>query len=443
MKRYKALFIVMILVTAFSMLAFNSNDRVHSGDTGYRSDLALSTGKVLDAATNMPLKGAIVTINGSEVVQTDENGLFPLKPAMLKIAARAHGYTRADLWITPQQIMTPVEIRLNPFKPKALYLTVYGIGDRAIRNSALKFISETELNSLVIDMKGDRGIIPYKSSIPLASQIGAQRVITLRDINGTMQSLKERGIYTIARIVVFKDQLLGSARPDLTVKTRDGKIWRDREGLIWMDPSRKEVWDYNIDIAIEAAKNGFDEIQFDYVRFPDHNGLAFGIPNTEENRVKTISGFLMEAKRRLAPYNVFVAADIFGYAAWNLNDTQIGQTIDNLAPHIDYISLMLYPSGFHLGIPGYRNPVANSNRIVYLSLKKAEERTNLPTVRFRPWLQAFKDYAFDRRHFTGIEIREQIKAVEDFGSNGWMLWNPRNIYSSDGLQKKAVSMRNS
>ena len=87
--------------------------------------------------------------------------------------------------------------------------------------------------------------------------------------------------------------------------------------------------------------------------------------------------------------------------------------------------------------------MANSNRIVYLSLKRAGERTNLPTVRFRPWLQAFKDYAFDRRHFTGVEIREQIKAVEAFGSNGWMLWNPRNIYNADGLQKKAMSIRNS
>jgi hypothetical protein len=443
MKRDKVIFIVILLAAAFSMLAFDSNVRVHSGDTGNRDDHVLSTGTVLDAATNLPLKGAIVTLNGSEVIETDENGLFLVKSAVQKIAARAHGYTRAELEIAAQPKISPVEIRLNPFKPKALYLTVYGIGDRTIRNSALKFINETELNSLVIDMKGDRGFIPYKSSLPLASEIGAQRVITLRDINGTMQSLKERGIYTIARIVVFKDNLLGLARPDLAVKTSDGKIWRDREGLIWMDPSRKEVWDYNINIAIEAAKNGFDEIQFDYVRFPDHKGLTFGIPNTEENRIKSISGFLMEAKRRLAPYNVFVAADIFGYAAWNLNDTQIGQSIEHLSPHIDYISLMLYPSGFHLGIPGYRNPVANSNRIVYLSLKRAGERTNLPTVRFRPWLQAFKDYAFDRRHFTGVEIREQIKAVEAFGSNGWMLWNPRNVYNADGLQKKAMSIRNS
>ncbi|HYA14985.1 MAG TPA: putative glycoside hydrolase [Syntrophales bacterium] len=442
MKRDKVIFVVILLAASFSMLAFDSNIRVQSGDTGNRTDHALSTGRVLDAVTNSPLKGAIVTINSSEVIQTNENGLFPVKSSVCKIAVRAHGYTRAEMEIAAQPSISPVEIKLNPFKPKALYLTVYGIGDRTLRNSALKYINETELNSLVIDMKGDRGIIPYKSSLPLASQIGAQRLIILKDINGTMQFLKERGIYTIARIVVFKDNLLGTARPDLAVKTHDGHIWKDREGLIWVDPSKKEVWDYNIDIAIEAAKNGFDEIQFDYVRFPDHKGLAFGIPNTEENRVKSISGFLMEAKRRLAPYNVFIAADIFGYAAWNLNDTQIGQSIEHLS-HIDYISLMLYPSGFHLGIPGYRNPVANSNRIVYLSLKRAEERTNLPTIRFRPWLQAFKDYAFDRRHFTGVEIREQIKAVEDFGSNGWMLWNPRNVYTADGLQKKAASIRSS
>ena len=442
MKRDKVIFVVILLAASFSMLAFDSNIRVQSGDTGNRTDHALSTGRVLDAVTNSPLKGAIVTINSSEVIQTNENGLFPVKSSVYKIAVRAHGYTRAEMEIAAQPSISPVEIKLNPFKPKALYLTVYGIGDRTLRNSALKYINETELNSLVIDMKGDRGIIPYKSSLPLASQIGAQRLIILKDINGTMQFLKERGIYTIARIVVFKDNLLGTARPDLAVKTHDGHIWKDREGLIWVDPSKKEVWDYNIDIAIEAAKNGFDEIQFDYVRFPDHKGLAFGIPNTEENRVKSISGFLMEAKRRLAPYNVFIAADIFGYAAWNLNDTQIGQSIEHLS-HIDYISLMLYPSGFHLGIPGYRNPVANSNRIVYLSLKRAEERTNLPTIRFRPWLQAFKDYAFDRRHFTGVEIREQIKAVEDFGSNGWMLWNPRNVYTADGLQKKAASIRSS
>ena len=392
-------------------------------------------GRVVDATTGKPLREAFVTLDGRLTLQTNEDGLFPLRPSVSRIAARAYGYSREEHLLSTNTVKSAVELRLRPVRPKALYLTVYGIGSKALREKALQLIEATELNALVIDVKGDRGIIPYKSSLPLASSIGAQRVITVKDIRGLLQSLKERGIYTIARIVVFKDELLGTARPDLAIKTGDGKIWRDRENLIWLDPSRKEVWDYVISVAVEAAQSGFDEIQFDYVRFPDHKGLVFNVPNTEENRIGAISGFLGEARKRLAPYNVFIAADIFGYVAWNLDDTQIGQKIDRLAPFVDYLSLMLYPSGFQHGIPRYRNPVANSHKIVYLTLKRAQERTGLPAVRFRPWLQAFRDYAFDRRHFRGREIREQIRAAEDFGANGWMLWNPRNIYTSDGLEK--------
>jgi hypothetical protein len=158
-------------------------------------------------------------------------------------------------------------------------------------------------------------------------------------------------------------------------------------------------------------------------------------PNTEENRVKAISGFLTEAKKRLAPYNVFLSADIFGYVFWNLNDTKIGQKLENIIDSVEYVSPMLYPSGFQYGIPGYRNPVAYPYKIVFLTLKNAQIRTNLPSVRFRPWLQAFRDYAFDGRYFGSYEIREQIKASEDFGSHGWMLWNPHNVYSGVGLIK--------
>src|SRR5208283_4100151 len=108
---------------------------------------------------------------------------------------------------------------------------------------------------------------------------------------------------------------------------------------------------------------------------------------------------------------------------------------------VDYISFMLYPSGFQFGIPGYRNPVAHPYEIVYRSLKKGRERAQISSVRFRPWLQAFKDYAFDKRHFSGQGIREQIKAAEEFGSDGWMLWNPRNVYTADGLKKQSTVSR--
>jgi hypothetical protein len=329
------------------------------------------------------------------------------------------------------------EIALTPLTPKTLYLSVFGVGNNRLRQAALDLLEATELNGLVIDVKGDRGLISYKSAIPLAAQVGAQTIITIKDLSGLLASLHEKGVYTIARIVAFKDNPLALARPDLAVKTKGGAIWRDREHLAWTDPFKKEVWDYNIAVAVEAAKGGFDEIQFDYVRFPDARGLVFSQPSTEKSRVKAIAGFLQEAKAQLRPYNVFLAADIFGYVCWNLDDTDIGQKLEELAPHLDFTSPMLYPSGYHLGIPGYRNPVAHPYEIVRLSLQRAQERTGLPATRFRPWLQAFKDYAFDRRPFTGKEIRAQIKAAEDFGSNGWMLWNPRNTYSADGLQPES------
>jgi hypothetical protein len=398
--------------------------------------MGYARGKVVDYYTQLPVKNAIVT-SDTEVAVTDEKGNFTTWASSSKVGVRAAGYLRAEQSLPSVLFPSPVQINLVPFTPKALYLTVYGIGSRSIRESALKLINETELNSLVIDVKGDRGIIPYRSSIALAAEVGAQKVITVRDMRGIVKSLKEKGIYLIARIVVFKDDPLALAHPELAVKTQGGAIWRDREGLVWVDPSRKEVWDYNISIAEEAARYGFDEIQFDYVRFPDAKGLVFSVPNTEEERVRAIAGFLEEARKRLRQYNVFLTADIFGYVLWNLNDTMIGQRLEDVVSVLEYMCPMLYPSGFQFGIPGYRNPVAHPHEIVYLSLKRARERTNVSSVRFRPWLQAFRDYSFDRRPFTGREIRDQIEAAEKFGSHGWMLWNPRNVYSDEGLRKRA------
>lgn len=421
--------------------------------------------QVIDSDTDKPIAGAIVT-SGNEMEQTDEQGMARIKIEGEKVGVRACGYLRAEVSIhasqetkpsssslralykaargkmigLAEQIVTlPKEIELTPFTPKGLYLSFYGIGDRKLREDALHLLRETELNTLVIDVKGDRGMIPYRSSIPLAVEIGAQEIITVKDMRGLISSLKDEGIYTIARIVAFKDNLLANSRPDLAVKDLNGKVWRDREGLAWTDPFKKEVWQYNIQIAIEAAQQGFDEIQFDYIRFPDALPVQLSMPNTMENRVKAISGFLMEAKERLLPYNVFLSADIFGYVCWNLNDTFIGQALENLAPHVDYLSPMLYPSGFHHGIPGYRIPTAHPYEIVHLSLKKAQERTGLSPLRFRPWLQAFRDYAFDRRFFEEREMREQINGVERFGSHGWLLWNPQNIYSRHGLKREGAS----
>jgi hypothetical protein len=249
------------------------------------------------------------------------------------------------------------------------------------------------------------------------------------DLAGLLSTLRQRGIYTIARIVVFKDDPLATARADPAVRRRDGSIYRDREELAWTDPHQAEVRAYNISVAREVANAGFDEIQFDYARLPDATGLVYREPDTMQNRVAAIGGFLREARTALVPNNVFLAIDIFGYVCWNPDDTRIGQQLERIAEVVDYISPMLYPSSFQVGIPGYRNPAQHPYEIVRRSLERALERTGVPPVRFRPWLQAFPDYAFGAGAFTAGQVRAQIRAAEGIRTNGWMIWNPHNRYS--------------
>lgn len=400
------------------------------------SQAAIGWGQVVDAATCRPIEGAVVTV-GASTVRTDAAGVFTLPAPAAGLHVRAPGYGKLALNDSDAHLKS-VDVRLQPFTPKALYLSFFGIGDLTLRSAALKLIEETELNALVIDVKGDRGRIPYPSSVALASEVGAQKIITVHNIAALLNQLHDKGVYTIARVVAFKDDPLARAHPELAVHDRAGGIWSDREGLAWTDPFQPAAREYVLAVAEEAARLGFDEIQFDYLRFPDDPGLVFSKPSNETNRVASISGFVAEASRRLAPYNVFVAADIFGYVLWNRDDTAIGQRLEDLAPHLDYISPMLYPTGFQFGIPGYSDPVAHPYEIVALSLRNAQKRTGLPGLRFRPWLQAFRDYAFDRRAFGTDEIAAQTRAADEFGSNGWMLWNPRNLYTNAGLKKGGV-----
>ena len=396
-------------------------------------------GVVVDASTKAPIASAYVTLNGQPLM-TDANGAFhyatpavdkkSAEPTPLDLRVRSVGYQR-KLIALAADTSAPQKIELMPFTPKALYLSVYGIGSGVLKPAALKVIENQSPNALVIDVKGDAGLVGYKSNIPLTAEIGARKVTTVRDMKQTLADLHAQGIYTIGRIVTFKDNLLARTKPELAVRTRTGEIFQDREGLAWADPFQPAVWEYNLQLAEEAAQMGFDEVQFDYIRFPDTRGLQFSKENTEANRVANITGILSAARKRIEPYNVFLGADIFGYACWNTNDTEIGQRIEELAKPLDIISPMLYPSGFQFGIPGYRNPVENSYEIVFRSLKRAHERTGLPTAHFRPWLQGFRDYAFDHRIFGPEEIQQQITAAEHFGNGGWMLWNPRNVYSAE------------
>ncbi len=388
---------------------------------------ALILGRVLDAESGAPLQGVSVWAGETEV-RTDAEGRFALGPRRLPAAVivKLPGYERRRLALDS----AAPTIALGRQDIRAAYLTYYGVGDKGIRGRVLDLVARTELNAVVIDVKGDRGLIPYRTEVQAAVEAGARGPVMIKDFDALLASLKARGVYTIARVVAFKDNVLASHRPDLAIiDTRTGKPWLDNERLAWVDPFREEGWDYVIAVAKEAALKGFDEIQFDYARFPTDGRLGtarYSQPNTSAMRLPAISAFLAKARRELGPTGVFLAADIFGYTAFNPNDTDIGQRIEELSVHLDYICPMVYPSGFHLGIPGYRNPVEHPYEIVRESIRLVRQRSQNPAALVRPWLQDFRDYAFDKRPFGAREIRAQINGAAEAGAAGWMLWNSRN-----------------
>jgi hypothetical protein len=395
---------------------------------------AVLTGRVLDPE-RQALEQTSIVLGGVERF-TAPDGTFRIEapPAGEPLLVKRPGFEK--VWMTPRR--GPLEIVLKPQAVKAAYLTYYGVGHTGIRGRVLQLAERTELNAVVIDVKGDRGWILYPTEVPLAVAAGAQGPGTLRNFDALMADFKARGLYTIARIVTFKDNVLAHHRPEWAViDTRTGQPWIDNEKLAWVDPFREEVWAYNIAIAKEAVARGFDEVQFDYVRFPTDGRLSaarYAKPNTRETRVPAITGFLARARRELGPLGAFVGADIFGYTAFNDNDTDIGQRVEELSGHVDYLNPMVYPSGYQRGIPGQRNPVVAPYQVVHESVRLIRKRAGSVPMRVRPWLQDFRDYAFDRRIFGPGEVRAQIKGSEDAGGIGWMLWNPRNAYTEAALR---------
>lgn len=416
------------LFLAFSLAA---------GQTG-RAALQL---QIVDAETSRRVPNATVTVNG-RVIPADPAENYVVPVGADRIQVRAPGYREATF--TPAEAASRSGmLPLTPFAVHALYLTEYGIASRTLRTGAINILRGKGANALVINIKSDRGCLPYPSGISLACTIGARRITTIPSLGELVQRGHAHGVYMIARIVTFKDDPLATARPDLAVHTASGALFKDREHLSWTDPLQPEVRAYNIAIAVEAARAGFDEVQFDYLRFPEAaTRLRMNGPTDQAHRVKAIVDFLSEARAALAPYNVFLSVDIFGYVTWNRDDTGIGQRLEEITKAVDYVCPMLYPSGFQYGIPGHRNPLATDSDIydtVKLSLDEAQRRTHANPRKFRPWIQGFRDYAFNRRTFGPAEIAIQMKAANDAGADGWSLWNARNQYKASGLTERTAS----
>lgn len=202
--------------------------------------------------------------------------------------------------------------------------------------------------------------------------------------------------------------------------------------MAWVDPFDKRSHEYTLRIAQEAAKVGFDEINFDYIRFPAKTGLRFSKENTQENRIKAIETFLDTAQTKLQEYGVFISVDTYGNICWSKDDNGIGQTVSSLAAHADYLAPMLYPSGFASGSFHFNYPADHPYAVVYRSIKNIEDR--IDTTRVRPWLQFFRDYTAKKRAYERYEVQEQIRATQEVGTDGWMMWSPSSKYHLEYLR---------
>lgn len=314
-----------------------------------------------------------------------------------------------------------------PVEVHGVYLTGYTAGKTDTVDRMVRELRGTQFNTFVIDVKNDAGRISYRSDVPLAMQVGASTK-WIDDPEPLLTKLRAEGIYTIARIVVFKDPVLTRKRPDLAIHDLSGNPWHDRTGAGWLNPYSHETWDYTLALAQEAAVKGFQEIQFDYVRFPsdgETSQIAYGEPNG--GKADTIADFLKYAHEKLQPYDVYLSADIFGLVGTVTDDMGIGQKLEKILGTVDYISPMVYPSHYGARNFGLEDPESRPYETVFASLQDYRRRMTAADSKtgLRPWLQDFSL----RVHYGQAEVAGQIKAARDLGVREFILWNPANVYN--------------
>jgi len=384
--------------------------------------LASFHGIVIDKESLKPISGASIN-DSNHSVKSDMNGSFSLDSNESKYFIKAYGY-RPFSFLSQDNNTT---LAIEPITVKALYLTFWGASNNSkTLKKILHIIDNTEVNAIVMDVKSEYGLTSFLTSFKQANSYGAHKKRTNRNIKKFMKIMKSKHIYMIARIVTFKDELQASNNPDYAIKQLDGTIWRNSDNMAWVDPFDKRSHQYTISIAEEAAKIGFDEINFDYIRFPAKSSLLFSKENNKKNRIKAIENFLLLAKNRLRKYGVFISVDTYGNICWVDGDSNIGQTITSLAKYADYLSPMLYPSGFAKGSFRFKYPSNHPYYVIYESIKKMESK--IDTKRVRPWLQHFRDYAHEKKEYKKFEINAQIRASKDSETDGWMFWSPSSKY---------------
>ena len=328
---------------------------------------------------------------------------------------------------------------------RALYVNRWASQSRKKMAKLVAAVDSTEINALVIDMKDEFGL-NYKTTNPTFEK-NAGSASKVANLAALLDTLKAHKILPIARMVVFKDSVTARVHPDWTIRRSDNSIWRDKQGLAWVNPYHRELWDYNIGVAEELVKLGFGEIQFDYIRFPEPypslpqqvfpgaNGLS---------KPDALAAYLTMAKERLNKVGVRVTADIFGLVTTVGGALEVGQQWEKVSPHVDVVLPMVYPSHYPRGDLGVAHPNAEPYKIIFTAISRARERDKKLGVttpeHVRPWLQAF---TLGPPAYGPEQLEAQKKAVYDSGYDGWVMWNPGSIYDVflPALEKTFVSRK--
>lgn len=331
----------------------------------------------------------------------------------------------------------------RPSCVRGIHLTAWVLGSKKLRPNFEALFAETELNTAVIDIKEIEGEV-YVPGMKLDGHDVS--VTAVRDFKEYLSFLKARGVYTVARMTVFKDQKLPKIKPEWAVRSEppiakakekgfESHVWVDKNGKAWADPYNPNVWKYNIAIAEKAADLGFQEIQFDYIRFPS-DGLTercrYSQPHHKNTSYKALADFLAAAQKELAPRGVKISIDVFGLVGSYDNDLGIGQKLSGIIDHIDALSPMMYPSHYGAGEYGIANPNAAPYATVLRSIRDTRQALKGKNVVLRPYLQ---DFSLGVK-YTAKHVRDQIEAAYDNGVGEWLLWNPQCRYTKEAFEPK-------
>lgn len=323
-----------------------------------------------------------------------------------------------------------------PEHMKAVYITGWAAGSDKFLSRLFGLIDKTEVNAVVIDIKDYSGRISFPVDDPYLSKIGASET-RIPDVKGLVSKLHDKGIYVIGRISSFQDSYLINVHPEWAVKTKSGSVWADFKGVKWLDPGAKPVWDYLIAIGKQSYAYGFDELNFDYIRYPSDGNMEDISYSWSDgrNRETVMRQFFLYLRENLDSLGAQLSADLFGLTTSASGDLGIGQKLEDALPYFDSVYPMVYPSHFAKGFDGFPKPAERPYEVIQSSMKSAVAKAiaaSSSPEKIKPWLQAFDLGAI----YTPEMVHSQVKAVEESGLSGYLLWNAGSIYDERFLPAK-------